>query len=163
VRQVSVLAKIVIPVVGLVVILAIWHIARVSGPNAPTASAAPAQLKPQIISIPLCSGEPPAASPIRQAPAAGSTRHSVTLSWNPSLPVSNSPNDAIKGYYVYRSQSPETYTDGNRINSLPLVGTQCLDNAVEPRATYYYVVKAVAKSGAQSVVSREIKAVIPFP
>jgi hypothetical protein len=162
-RHVSVLTKIVIPIAGLVVILAIWHIARVSGPNASTASAAPAQLKPQIISIPLCSGEPQAASPIRQTPPGGSKPHSVTLSWNPSVPVSNSPNDAIKGYYVYRSQSSETYTDGNRINSLPLVGTQCLDNAVEPRATYYYVVKAVAKNGAQSVVSQQIEAVIPFP
>ena len=110
--------------------------------------------------VPLCSGVSLAEPTPSQSP---SKRHSVTLSWDPSIPVSHSPADAIKGYYVYRSQMSGKYGESNRINPLPLIGTRCLDTAVEPRATYYYVVRTVTESGAQSVVSKEIKAVIPSP
>jgi hypothetical protein len=160
VRNLSIPIKILLPILGVAAILTIRHIAR----GAPTASAGAAQTKPQANSIPSCSGDSSASSPGPVPPtASGSKPHSVMLSWDPSVPVSNSPADVIKGYYVYRSQTSQKYADGNRINTLPLIETRCLDTTVQSRATYYYVVKAVAASGKQSLVSKEIKATIPFP
>jgi chitodextrinase len=64
---------------------------------------------------------------------------------------------------VFRSLKSKSYAESDRINKFPLTGTQCVDATVAPKTTYYYVVKAVAQSGVQSVVSEEIKAVIPLP
>jgi hypothetical protein len=127
------------------------------------ASAETPPVKPQKNSISSCSGTAPIASPEQPSSPGGPKRHSVTLSWNASPPSSGSPGDAVTGYYVYRSQASQTYADGDRLNSLPLVGTRCSDATVGPGKTYYYVVKAVTEKGAQSVVSKEIKAVIPLP
>ena len=41
--------------------------------------------------------------------------HSVTLSWNPSIPASNSPGDAIQGYNVYRRKRGKEYEKINII------------------------------------------------
>jgi len=158
-RNLSVFVKILLPVLGVAAILTTRHFTQVSGPGTSSAKAGRTPAEQETDSIPLCSGGTFPQAP----PAGGSKRHSVTLSWATSVPVSNSPRDAIKGYYVYRSQRSQTYADHNRLNSVPLMGTRCLDPAVEPRATYYYVVKAVAEGGAQSAASKEIKAVIPFP
>jgi hypothetical protein len=87
----------------------------------------------------------------------------VTLSWNATVPASNSSRDAIKGYHVYRSQTPHTYGASNRISDSPLPGTRCVDTNVEPGKTYFYVVKTVTEGGKQSGSSIEIKAVVPFP
>jgi hypothetical protein len=130
-----------------------------SNPSIATLRTLPVKAQP----VPSCSGNFPA-SPLGQPPPhSEANRHSVTLVWKSSSPASMSPKDAIKGYFVYRSQVSQAYTDGDRLNSLPLVGTRCSDATVQPRTTYYYVVKAVTESGVQSVVSKEIKAVIPFP
>jgi hypothetical protein len=113
--------------------------------------------------IPPCvatSTSPPGAhTPAGASPAP----HSVTLSWNASTPASKAKPDAVQGYHVYRSLKSQTYTESNRISSSPLQGTQCVDTTVEPRATYFYVVKAVSQSGTISGFSNETKAVIPFP
>jgi hypothetical protein len=160
VRNLRIPLEKLVAVLGVAAILTIRPMA--SGASTASAGAAPVQMKPQANSIPSCSGDSPGSSG-QPPPAGGSKQHSVTLSWNPSVPVSDSPGDAIKGYYVYRSQTSQKYADGNRITVLPLIGTGCLDTTVQPRATYYYVVKAITESGKQSLVSREIKAVIPFP
>ena len=113
--------------------------------------------------IPLCTGASSVSSTER-VPASGNPHpHSVTLSWNAALPASNSPRDLIKGYYVYRSLVSHTYTEGDRITASALPGTQCVDTAVEPRKTYFYIVRAVTDGGMQSGSSIEIKAVVPFP
>jgi hypothetical protein len=113
--------------------------------------------------IPLCTGASsgrPAGQVLAQVSA---HPHSVTLSWNATVPASNSPRDAIKGYDVYRSLTSHTYAESNRISESALRGTRCVDTTVEPRKTYFYVVKAVTESGKHSGSSIEIKAVVPFP
>ena len=118
------------------------------------------QAAPQAEPIPSCSGD--LSAPAAEVPD-GAKPHSVTLSWKPSVPLSTSPRDAIRGYYVFRSLKSGAYTDHDRISTFPLAGTRCIDATVKPRNTYYYVVKSLAESSAESVVSPEIKAVIPFP
>jgi hypothetical protein len=89
--------------------------------------------------------------------------HSVALSWKASVPVSKSPQEAVKGYYVYRSRSSHRHTLGDRMNAQPIVETGCVDRVVKPRTTYFYSVRALSQGGAQSVFSDEVKAVVPYP
>jgi hypothetical protein len=111
--------------------------------------------------IPSCSGD---SSQVSHASVQGKPHpHSVTLSWKTAVAASNSPRDVIQGYYVYRSLASQTYTEANRMSESPLRETRCVDTAVEPRKTYYYVVKTVTDGGKRSGYSTEIKAVIPFP
>jgi len=85
----------------------------------------------------------------------------VILSWKASVPQSSLKPDAIRGYNVYRSLNSNKYNDQDRINSKPVPGTQCVDTTVEPRRTYFYVVKAIAVNGRESSSSNEAKAPIP--
>jgi hypothetical protein len=102
------------------------------------------------------SGRPSSTNPTK--------RHKVTLSWNPTVPATNFPRDAIIGYNVYRTTTAgSSYDDKNKLNSTPLLGTKCVDMLVEPGRTYFYVTKAVSASGAVSGPSNEAKAVIPDP
>jgi hypothetical protein len=109
---------------------------------------------------PLCTG-------ISFNPSAGQSSqlnpdlHFVTLSWKAAVSASNSRRDAIKGYYVYRSLTSHTYPESARISESLLTGTRCTDTDIEPRKTYYYVVKSVTESGKQSASSIEIRAVVP--
>lgn len=160
-RNVSVVKKISVTILAVVAIVSIRRISQISGLSTPSAKAEGAQAAVRTDSIPSCSSRPSGGH--AAAPQSGAKPHSVTLSWKASAPASGAPGDTITGYDVYRSQTSQDYADSKPINSIPLTGTQCVDTTVEPRATYYYVIKAVAKSGAQSVVSKEIKAVIPFP
>lgn len=157
----SVLMKILIPVLGVAIILVISYRSRM--PARPASAESAQSTKPNVEpGMPSCTtGSPVSADHAVQQN--GVKQHSVTLSWVPSTPVSDSPADAIKGYLVYRSPSSQTYTEKDKLNSVPLTSTRCVDATVSSRATYYYVVKAVAENGAQSVASKELKAVIPFP
>jgi hypothetical protein len=111
-----------------------------------------------------CSGSISSSSPADQAPASANSRpHSVTLTWNAAVPGSNAPRDAIKGYYIYRSLISHRYGESDRMNQAPLRASQCVDTTVEPRRTYFYVVKSVTEGGRQSDSSAEIKAVVPSP
>jgi hypothetical protein len=110
-----------------------------------------------------CSGTLSSSSPGQTPASANSPSHSVTLTWNAAVPASTPPRDAIKGYYVYRSLTSHQYGEGDRMNHAPLRATQCVDATVEPRKTYFYVVKSVTEGGRQSDSSAEIKAVVPFP
>ena len=55
--------------------------------------------------------------------ASSSKPHSVRLSWNPSIPASNSPGDAIQGYNVYRRKPGKEY---EKINIDLIRGTRSL-------------------------------------
>jgi hypothetical protein len=114
---------------------------------------------PPPVDIPACNGS--GLSAARASSQVNPHPHYVTLSWNAAVPASKSPRDAIKGYYVYRSLTSETYGESNRISETPVKGTRCIDNNVEARATYFYVVRAVTEGGKQSGSSLEIKAVVP--
>jgi Abnormal spindle-like microcephaly-assoc'd, ASPM-SPD-2-Hydin len=82
-----------------------------------------------------------------------STAHSVALSWSPST------STGVVGYNVYRSTvSGSSYS---RVNSSPTTSTKFTDGSVVSEETYYYVVTAVNSSGAESVKSSQITAVIP--
>jgi hypothetical protein len=118
---------------------------------------------PQIASAPACTGISSGPSAGHSTPPLSPHPHSITLFWNAVFPKSTSPRDAIKGYYVYRSLTSHTYPESTRISEAPLRGTRCVDTNVEPRKTYFYVVKAVTEAGKQSGSSIEIRAVVPFP
>lgn len=80
--------------------------------------------------------------------------HSVDLIWNASV-------SAVVGYYIYRgSQSRGPY---HLLNTTVEQGTAYSDRAVQPGATYYYVVTAVDSAGAESAYSDEASAVVPTP
>ena len=85
--------------------------------------------------------------------ASGGTTYSAELSWLAS------PSANIVGYYVYRSMtSGESYS---RLNSSPTNATKYTDGSVIAGDTYYYAVTSVNSSGAESVVSNQVKVVIP--
>lgn len=148
----------VLPIIlGVLVLVIVGGVGRVK--NQAAEKAGPPGTKGATTEIPLCSG-----SPGNRVSAQGKPHpHSVTLSWKPAVAASNSPRDAILGYYVYRSLASQTYTEANRMSESPLSETRCVDPAVESRKAYYYVVKAVTHGGKRSGYSTEIKAVIPFP
>ena len=109
-----------------------------------------------------CASIAPNSSAGRQSLSSQTMRHKVTLSWNPSAPVTNSPRDAIIGYNVYRKTAAgSSYDDKNKMNSAPLTGTKCVDILLQAGQTYFYVTKAISASGAVSGPSNEAKAVIP--
>jgi len=142
-------------VLGLVVFLVSCGLTRACG-----RSAAPAVLKKE--EIPSCAGILSPALPPTSSHT-GAKPHSVTLSWNAAVPKSPDYVDAINGYYVYRSLTSHTYVEGNRLNSSPIAGTQCVDGAVDPGGVYFYAVKALSQGGAESDFSTEVKAVVPSP
>jgi len=87
--------------------------------------------------------------------------HSVTLSWKASIPVSKTGQNAVKGYYIYRSRTSQEHTLAERMNAQPIRGTVCVDRAVKPDTTYFYSIRAISQGGAQSVFSHEVRAVVP--
>lgn len=112
--------------------------------------------------LPPC---PQAGAPTLQ-PSPQTGHHKVTLSWNASSPSSDPEKRAV-GYCLYRSgkqhaakQNP-TCSDCERINSIPIAGTGCVDDLVKDGATYYYVVTAINAKGRTSSSSNETPAQIP--
>jgi hypothetical protein len=161
IRNLSIRVKISTAVLGVVVFLPPTGLGQVGAKATPAPSTGAAKTPPG--DIPLCSGASSGAA-AGHAPSPGNQHpHSVTLSWNAAQPESNSPRDAIKGYYVYRSLASHTYAEGNRISQSLVHGTQCVDTGVDAKRTYFYVVKAVTEGGEQSGSSIEIKAVVPSP
>jgi hypothetical protein len=78
--------------------------------------------------------------------------HSVNLSWKASP-------SAVVGYNVYRRD-----TSGfAKINSPQVVGTDYIDNSVQPGQTYHYMTKAVSPAGIESKPSNEALATVPAP
>jgi hypothetical protein len=157
-RRLSSPIKVAGVVLGAAVLLGITGVVKNWMNQAPTV--ADAQAAPLAAGEPLCTGisfssQPP--SQLKPDP------HFVTLSWKAAVPASNSPQDAIKGYYVYRSLTSHASSESSRISEAPLRGTRCSDTDVEPRKAYYYTVKSVTEGGKQSASSIEIRAVVPSP
>jgi hypothetical protein len=145
------------------VVLAFLFLALIVSGQAQNASTETTKAVPRTSDIPLCNGRSASGSAGHAPSTANQHSHVVTLSWKPVVPKSDSPKEAIRGYYVYRSLTSQTYTESHRISEAPVRATQCADTTVEPRKTYFYVVKAVTVGGKQSGASVEIKAVVPFP
>ncbi len=135
-------------------------VAQVSRHSALAQVTGKAEPASQVAKIPLCTGattNPPSPA-LAQA---GPSPHSVVLSWKASIPRSDAPKDAIKGYYVYRSLRSNGFSESDRLNALPLKETRCIDTAVKPRKKYFYVVKALSEGGAPSDFSTQITVEIP--
>jgi hypothetical protein len=112
-------------------------------------------------SVPSCAGLP--TGPVGKKSPPRRSRHSILLSWTGSNPASKKDEDAIKGYYVYRSRVSHRYPPRSRLNATPIAGTSCVDRTALPRTMYFYSVKAVSQTGVTSLFSREAKAVIRIP
>ena len=81
-------------------------------------------------------------------------QHSVDLTWNASMSV-------VVGYSIYRgATSGGPYS---KINSTLDASTAYTDSTVQAGQTYYYVATAVDSTGAESVYSNQVTAVIPTP
>ncbi|MGD1103257.1 MAG: choice-of-anchor D domain-containing protein [Terriglobia bacterium] len=88
-------------------------------------------------------------------PLSGTGSHDVFLSWTASVTL------GVMGYNVYRGTTSggESSTP---LNSMPINGTTFTDENVTARATYYYVVTAVASDDVtQSANSNEAAATVP--
>jgi hypothetical protein len=98
-------------------------------------------------------------------PSASTGHHKVILSWNPSVPPTGTDGPVV--YCLYRSKTKGSAeknamcSDCEQINSIPVVGTGCLDDLVEDGAAYYYVVTAMTTAGRPSPSSNETPATIP--
>ena len=113
-------------------------------------------------SLPAC---PPGGLPVLQ-PSSKTGHHRVTLTWHASAPAANS-NSATVGYCLYRSKKQNAAkhnprcSDCEQINSIPIVGTACVDDLVEDSAAYYYVVTEIDAKGEISSSSNETAAPVP--
>jgi hypothetical protein len=126
-------------------------------------SLAGAKATPMTAGEPSCTGISPTPSAGQSLSQLNPDPHFVTLSWKAAVPASNSRQDAIKGYHVYRSLTSHAYPESARISEALLRGTRCIDTNVEPRKIYYYVVKSITADGKQSAASIEIRAIVPSP
>jgi hypothetical protein len=133
-----------------------------TSPATPNHSAGEAKALPRMEDIPPCSATA-GDSTRKTTTQSNQPSHSVTLSWNASVPASASPHDAVKGYYVYRNRKSHRFSEHDRMNAVPLQGTHCVDRAVTPKRTYHYAVKAIAENGRKSDYSQPITAIIPSP
>lgn len=136
---------------------------RTSSQNAsPEAAQAPAAK--QAIAAPQFPRCPSGGIP---APSALAGHHKVTLSWKASLPSPAHPEDNAVGYCLYRSPKKHVAkknarcSDCEQVNSVPVVGTACVDDLVADGATYYYVSTAINSRGTLSTSSNEVPVSIP--
>jgi hypothetical protein len=82
------------------------------------------------------------------------SRHSVSISWDPSLST-----DAAY-YRVYRA----TVSGGPySLLATNITATTYTDSTVQSGATYYYVTTTVSTDGLESIFSNQLKSVIPTP
>jgi len=83
---------------------------------------------------------------------AQSVAPSVVLAWHPSV-------SPVTGYHVYRSEN----SDGpfKKLDAGVVSADSYTDFNVQPGLTYYYMVKSVGHSGAESVDSAQVSATIP--
>jgi hypothetical protein len=160
-RRLSIPIKVAGAVLVAAVLLGIAGMVRNRMKQAP--SPAVAKAAPLTAGEPSCTGISSGTSAGQSPSQLNPDPHYVTLSWKAAVPASNSPQDVIKGYYVYRSLTSHAYPETARISEAPLRGTRCIDTNVEPRKTYFYVVKSVTERGKQSASSIEIRAVVPSP
>ena len=80
--------------------------------------------------------------------------HSVALGWTADT-------TSVAGYNVHRSTvSGGPYT---KVNGAPVTAAAYTDATVSGGQTYFYVVTAVSSTGAESLNSAQVSAVIPTP
>jgi hypothetical protein len=108
----------------------------------------------------------PPCPPAGTLPLSQGGNHRVSLAWNPSHPTPD-PNRTAVGYCLYRSkmqgaakQEP-VCKNCERINTVPVTTTNCVDNVVADSNVYYYVVTAINSNGILSAASNEVKVTIP--
>ena len=107
---------------------------------------------------------PPTMGRTEMLPAAA-RHHKLFLTWNPSV-IGSGASDDVDGYCVYRSKHPNVARQNarckqcERVTSAPISSTNCVDDALEEGARYYYVVTAVKDKG-MSFPSNEISVQIP--
>jgi hypothetical protein len=101
-----------------------------------------------------------------QPSAPDTGHHRVILTWDASE-TSPIPQDNAVGYCIYRSKKKgvarktPNCNDCEQVNLIPVKTTKCIDDRVQDRATYYYVVAAISREGALSSSSNEI--LVPIP
>jgi hypothetical protein len=106
--------------------------------------------------------QPPGVTPVQSSQTTLSS-HTVTLSWNASVPSSG--HGTAEGYCLYRSQKQgdahleKDCKECELLNQTPLHGTSCIDATVTNGTTYYYAVAAV-NGGGMSGPSNEAPAPI---
>jgi hypothetical protein len=121
---------------------------------------------PATAAVPTALTCPPAGAPMLQPSASSTGHHKVVLTWNASSP-SPHPEDNAVGYCLYRStkksvaKNNATCKDCEQINTMPVVGTGCVDDLVQDGALYYYVATAINAGRKVSVSSNETPAPIP--
>ncbi|MGA2921724.1 MAG: fibronectin type III domain-containing protein [Candidatus Sulfotelmatobacter sp.] len=84
--------------------------------------------------------------------------HTVILSWTAS--ASDSKHADAVGYCIYRTTGRKD-APAERVNSIPLPVTSCVDDVVEDGQKYYYLVRAISAKGVTSVSSKTVPARIP--
>ncbi len=95
-------------------------------------------------------------SPVMLVPGNEHSKHSVVLSWKPSVSLS-SPLASGEGYNVYRRNPDGSCT---KLNAEPIRATVYEDDSVKLGQSYRYVVKAV-RHNAESSPSEVIDVTIP--
>jgi hypothetical protein len=119
---------------------------------------------------------PSAGLPPMQSSQPGTGHHKVILSWNASASSPNAVRSAV-GYCVYRRKEKEKKKEEKKeknaakvkptcgkcenVNSVPVIGTSCVDDVVVDGATYDYMVTAINAKGISSTPSNVATAVIP--
>jgi len=100
--------------------------------------------------LPSC--PPTHRSPLQASPPGTGHHHQVTLSWI-AAPGSSRPGGDVVGYCIYRSTTQDAVKQDplcplcERVNVLSVKGVSCIDDIVEDRTTYYYVVTAINGNG----------------
>jgi len=167
--KVSALPHVVLPILGLIVFQGVGPACRdnnvsrvhVKLEDVPTEKRLPLN-RPTPVTL-VCPGA--GVAPLKRSQP-GTGDHTVILTWNASAPSIN-PDSTAVGYCLYRSKTPKvakkkaTCSDCEQINSIPLVGTACVDDVVADGSTYFYVATAISRSGQLSSSSNEITVVIP--
>lgn len=105
----------------------------------------------------------PPACPFLGPPGLVATRqvkgsHTVILSWTAS--ASDSKHADAVGYCIYRTTGRKE-APAERVNSIPLPVTSCVDDVVADGQKYYYVVRAISAKGVTSGSSKTVPARIP--
>jgi hypothetical protein len=123
-----------------------------------------AQTHPSLVTrTPNC---PPGGSAMLQPSAPDTGHHRVVLTWDASKSSPIAEDDAI-GYCIYRSKKKgvarknPNCNDCEQVNVIPVKATRCIDDLVQDRVTYYYVVAAINRQGVVSSSSNEILVSIP--
>jgi len=134
------------------------------GPNPPsTENGQTKGALPSQIVVPSC---PKVRASSLQSTQASSGHHKVILAWDASVSTPDQKGRVV-GYCLYRSKIESLAKQDplcekcERINSLPIAGTTCVDNLAKDNGKYYYVITAINAAGRISSSSNEAIAPIP--